>query len=100
MLYVVNELIRQEVDAGIPSDRIIVGGFSQGGVMSLLTGLSTEHKLAGIIGCSCWLTMADQIKSVRYLLIGFMHTPFVDDNAIDNLLFCRSLPNPTRKPPF
>ncbi|KAI8344102.1 Phospholipase/carboxylesterase/thioesterase [Chlamydoabsidia padenii] len=60
----VNQLIEQEVDDGIPTDRIIVGGFSQGGVISLLTGLTTKYKLAGIIGCSCWLTMADQIKSI------------------------------------
>ncbi|KAI8076790.1 Phospholipase/carboxylesterase/thioesterase [Halteromyces radiatus] len=58
----VNQLIRQEVDNGIPADRILVGGFSQGGVMSLLTGLTSEYKLSGIIGCSCWLAMADKMK--------------------------------------
>jgi predicted esterase len=85
MLYVVNQLIRQEVDGGIPSDRIIVGGFSQGGVLSLLTGLTADYKLAGIIGCSCWLTMADQIKSVRYLLIGHMH---IVDGSANGHSFC------------
>jgi predicted esterase len=32
----VHRLITEEVDAGIPSDRIIVGGFSQGNSLSIL----------------------------------------------------------------
>ncbi|KAL0581414.1 hypothetical protein ABG067_008455, partial [Albugo candida] len=46
----VNQIIRDEVDNGIPANRIILGGFSQGCALSLLTGLSSEYKLAGIIG--------------------------------------------------
>lgn len=29
-IHVVNALIRNEVDSGIPSERIVIGGFSQG----------------------------------------------------------------------
>ncbi|KAI8339652.1 Phospholipase/carboxylesterase/thioesterase [Chlamydoabsidia padenii] len=60
----VNQIIRQEVENGIPANRIIIGGFSQGGVMSLLTGLTSEYKFAGVIACSCWLAMADKMKSM------------------------------------
>ena len=40
-------LIEAEIEAGIPSDRIVVAGFSQGGALTLFTALTTEHTLAG-----------------------------------------------------
>ncbi|KAI9252333.1 Phospholipase/carboxylesterase/thioesterase [Phascolomyces articulosus] len=60
----VNGLIRQEVDNGIPSDRIVVGGFSQGCVLSLLVGLTSEYKFGGVIGCSGWLALAEKFPSM------------------------------------
>ena len=48
--YIVNRLIRDEIDAGIPSNRIVVGGFSQGSALGITTGMLFEHPLAGIIG--------------------------------------------------
>ncbi|XP_006871913.1 PREDICTED: acyl-protein thioesterase 1 isoform X2 [Chrysochloris asiatica] len=53
----VKALIDQEVKNGIPSNRIILGGFSQGGALSLYTALTTQQKLAGVIGLSCWLPL-------------------------------------------
>jgi len=35
----VNKLIAKEVDAGIPSDKIVVGGFSQGNLPSAISCL-------------------------------------------------------------
>ncbi|XP_006873302.1 PREDICTED: acyl-protein thioesterase 1-like [Chrysochloris asiatica] len=53
----VNAVIDQEVKNGIPSNRIILGGFSQGGTLSLYTALITGQKLAGVIRLSCWLPL-------------------------------------------
>ncbi|KAI1824954.1 Phospholipase/carboxylesterase/thioesterase [Xylaria intraflava] len=53
----VNELIQTEIDAGIPANRIVLGGFSQGGAMALLSGLTAKVKLGGIIGLSCWIPL-------------------------------------------
>lgn len=61
----VDEIVAAEIDAGIASQRIVVGGFSQGGVISLLYGLTTERKLAGIIMTSGYLVLPDKLKSVR-----------------------------------
>ncbi|GAA5981140.1 hypothetical protein JCM5350_007171 [Sporobolomyces pararoseus] len=60
----INNLISQETDQGLPSERILVGGFSQGACIAYLTGLTSERKLAGIIALSGWLGMADKIKSM------------------------------------
>jgi len=54
---VVRKLIQDEVNAGISSERIILGGFSMGGALALYTGLSAGPQLGGIIGLSCWLPM-------------------------------------------
>ncbi|KAL0086975.1 Phospholipase/carboxylesterase/thioesterase [Phycomyces blakesleeanus] len=48
----VNTLIENEIKSGIPVQRIILGGFSQGCVISLLTTILTTHDLGGTIGCS------------------------------------------------
>jgi phospholipase/carboxylesterase len=38
-----------------PADQITLGGFSQGCLMSLETGLRYPHRLAGIVGLSGWV---------------------------------------------
>lgn len=58
-------LIQQEIDAGIPADRIVVGGFSQGGAMSIYTGLMAKVKLAGIVSLSGWLLLSKTIREVH-----------------------------------
>ncbi|KAG8799443.1 hypothetical protein FRC16_005099 [Serendipita sp. 398] len=61
----VNRLITAEIDeAGIPANRIVVGGFSQGAALSLLTGLTSERRLGGIIGLSGWLPLSGKMKSM------------------------------------
>jgi len=53
----VHSLIEEELKAGIPSTRIVIGGFSQGGALSLYSSLRTPHTLAGVVALSCWLPL-------------------------------------------
>lgn len=53
----ISGLIQAEIDNGVPADRIVLGGFSQGGAMSLFAGLTTPRKLAGIVGMSSYLPL-------------------------------------------
>jgi predicted esterase len=55
-----DELIQAEVDAGIPSERIVLGGFSQGGAMALYTGLTNGKRLGGVVGLSSWLVLSNR----------------------------------------
>ena len=50
----IHELIKQQNQAGIPSQHIFLLGFSQGGAMALFTGLRYPEKLAGLIGLSTY----------------------------------------------
>lgn len=54
------DLIKRENGRGVPSDKIILAGFSQGCAMTLHTGLRYADKLAGLIGLSGYLPLADR----------------------------------------
>ena len=54
----VQALIDHEVARGIPSERIVLMGFSQGCAMTLLTGLRSPQRLAGLVGLSGYLPLA------------------------------------------
>ncbi|CAI7581482.1 unnamed protein product [Penicillium bialowiezense] len=58
-----DKLIKEEMDKGIKASRIILGGFSQGGAMSVFTGLTSKEKLGGVFGLSCYLLLSDRIKN-------------------------------------
>ncbi|KAG6841823.1 hypothetical protein C0991_006230 [Blastosporella zonata] len=60
----INQLITTEVESGTDPSRIVLGGFSQGATMSLLTGLTGERKLAGIAVLSGWLPIRNKFKSL------------------------------------
>lgn len=52
----IEELIDKEIAGGLPSERVVVAGFSQGGAVALMA-LRSEHKLAGVIGLSTYLPL-------------------------------------------
>lgn len=53
----VHQMIQAEIASGISANRIIIGGFSQGGALALHAGLTFSEPLGGIIGLSCWLPL-------------------------------------------
>ncbi len=54
----VEALIAREGERGVPPERIVLAGFSQGGAIALATGLRRATPLAGIVGLSTYLPMA------------------------------------------
>lgn len=61
----VMELIEQQIAGGIASDRIVLAGFSQGGAVALMLGLTCPHPLAGLIALSTYLPMDEQLAQER-----------------------------------
>ena len=55
----INRLIQHEVATGISADKIILAGFSQGGVIALHTALRYPKRLAGIMALSTYLPFAE-----------------------------------------
>jgi len=55
-------LVEQEIAKGIPSERIILAGFSQGGAVAYQAALSYHKPLAGLLAMSTYLATADTIE--------------------------------------
>ncbi|KAF9226761.1 Phospholipase/carboxylesterase [Gyrodon lividus] len=71
----IDQHIQDEVDTGIPPGRVVVGGFSQGGAMSLLTALTARGedgvasgkegwKLGGVAILSGWMLLQDEFAKM------------------------------------
>src|SRR5256714_6363627 len=54
------ELIRAQ---GLPANRIVLAGFSQGGAIALLTGLRYPQRLAGVMALSTYLPLAGALAA-------------------------------------
>ncbi len=50
-----DDLVEQQISAGIPSENIILAGFSQGGAVTYFTGVRSQYKLAGLLTLSTYL---------------------------------------------
>ena len=61
----VEALIAREVARGMPAERIVLMGFSQGCAMTLLTGLRHADRLAGLVGLSGYLPLAAHTAAER-----------------------------------
>lgn len=61
----VGALIHRENQRGVPSNHIVLGGFSQGGAIALFSGPRYPDKLAGIMGLSCYMLLEDQLPAER-----------------------------------
>ena len=54
-------LIDREIDRGVPSERIVLAGFSQGGAVSYQTALTYMQPLAGLLCLSTYFATRDSI---------------------------------------
>ena len=58
-----NEYIDDEINRGIPANKILLAGFSQGGAIILFTGLRFSRRLAGILSLSSYLPLIEKIQT-------------------------------------
>ena len=61
----VAQMIEDQIEQGIPSDRIVLAGFSQGGAVILQTGLRFAKPLAGLMALSCYLPLHDSLAGEK-----------------------------------
>ncbi len=60
---VLRDLIEAEVARGIPTERVVLGGFSQGGAIAVFTGLRFPKRLGGIMALSAPIPLAGSLMS-------------------------------------
>jgi phospholipase/carboxylesterase len=61
----VHALLDREVARGVPAHRIVLGGFSQGCAITLGAGLRYGQRLAGLVGMSGYLPLAEATAAER-----------------------------------
>ena len=62
----VQQLIDREVARGMPANRIVLAGFSQGCAITLGAGLRHRDRLAGLVGLSGYLPLAATTATERH----------------------------------
>jgi phospholipase/carboxylesterase len=84
-LAAIEALLAREKARGIPAERIVIAGFSQGCAMALLTGLRHAERLAGIVALSGYLPLAATTAAERSAANA--HTPiFMAHGQQDNVV--------------
>ena len=61
----VRGLIQREIERGIGPSRLVLAGFSQGGAVTLYSGLRYPQRLAGLMVLSSYLPLAAALQSER-----------------------------------
>ena len=59
------QLIEHEIAHGIPSQRIVLAGFSQGGAIALYTALRFPQPLGGVMALSTYVPLAESTEQER-----------------------------------
>lgn len=73
-----------EIEAsGVPTSKIVLGGFSQGGTASILAGLTYPKRLAGIVSISGWGAYRESL-----------HEKVVDANKATPLFYSAGVGDP------
>ena len=80
----IGQLIERELAQKIPSQKIALAGFSQGGAMALQCGLRYPEKLAGILVLSAWLPLTRTVVSERS--VANQQTPILMLHGTDDSL--------------
>lgn len=57
----IRQLIEREIDRGIPTNRIVIAGFSQGGAVAIETALSYSQPLAGLLAMSTYFATENTV---------------------------------------
>eukprot|EP00793_Prasinoderma_coloniale_P003634 PRCOL_00003009-RA len=93
-------LIDETIASGIPPERIVVGGFSQGGCVAMSTALTHPKTLGGVLNISGWLPSfigdADAIRAAAEAAGGVATRPplaWGHGEADPTVTFARAQPN-------
>lgn len=62
---IVQQLLNREAARGVPPERTVLMGFSQGCAMTLLAGLRAPQRLAGLVALSGYLPLAGHTAAER-----------------------------------
>ena len=81
----IESLISKEIARGIPANRIVLAGFSQGGAVALQTALRHKQALGGVMALSTYLPLKASLEKEKSVLNA--HIPiFMAHGTADNVI--------------
>lgn len=85
---IIEGILDRIVKSGIPSNKIILAGFSQGAALAAFAGLQSKKTLAGIVCMSGYLTHKDSDEFIQCIDEANKKTPVLilhgtDDNVVN-----------------
>lgn len=83
----INDLIDDQIAQGVPSQNIIIAGFSQGGAVAYHNALTNTRPLAGLLALSTYLATAQEITQIptnHAISININHGNF--DDVVPSIL--------------
>ena len=89
----VTALIDREVERGMPTERIVLAGFSQGGAIALHTALREPRPLGGVLALSTYLPLAGTLAAERSAANAGVPI-FMAHGTADNVLAARARRSP------
>ncbi len=60
---ILDDLVDQQITAGIKSENILLAGFSQGGAVAYYTAIRSSRPLAGVLALSTYVLFGDRTES-------------------------------------
>lgn len=81
------KLVEGEEKNGIPSERVIIGGFSQGGAVALYSAMSSTKRFGGVVALSTWLPMRSKVHDYLKMTESKTATPiFIGHGDVDDVV--------------
>ena len=56
-------LLVREIERGVPANKIVLAGFSQGGAVAMHTALQTEQPIAGLMALSTYMALPEDAET-------------------------------------
>lgn len=67
----IQAIIEEAIEGGVPSNKVLLVGFSQGSAMALLSGLTLKCPLGGIAVLAGWLpSMLKEVSAILSQAVG------------------------------
>lgn len=79
----VDALISEQVAAGIPEEKIVLGGFSMGAATALYAMLARQRNLAGYFSLSGWVPAQSELEGKDTAKVALFFGHGNDDDIID-----------------
>lgn len=81
----VGKLVRREIERGIPPERLVLAGFSQGGAIAMQVALQLDQQLAGLMALSTWLPRETKL-SEHYRETNLQTPVFMAHGSVDPVI--------------